>query len=366
MALSTDPVSRPDVACHPHDKLVYHGGDLVKNPDVFLIFWGSQWQTDPEQMAAKDALSSFYQQVGSSTYACAWQEYGVPGQALGGGTYAGSEVVTNGPPSLVSDAAIQKLIGDEVKAHHAPATNDDRIYIVVPKRGVVVDAGDGTTGCGGSNFVFCGYHFSFVDQGSRFRYAVLPYPCTTTQGTCFIAGTQDAGASLQAVGSHELTETVTDPDSPPINGGGWFSEQSGNENADVCASDICTDTLTVGQQSFLVNPAWSNLAQGCITGVSCTAPALECTDSAPGICVPGTGKSSSCQVEWLADPNLTLAAKSLPGRKIRCADGQPFCDADGSADGACRFRIALCLNNDDPRLACSTAPIDALTLTSPS
>ncbi|HVM96373.1 MAG TPA: hypothetical protein VMT89_08280, partial [Candidatus Acidoferrales bacterium] len=44
----------------------------------------------------------------------------------------------------------------------------------------------------------------------------------------------------------------------------------------------------------------------------------------------------------------------------------PFCDADGSADGACRFRIALCLNNDDPRLACSTAPIDALTLTSPS
>ncbi|MBI3785863.1 MAG: hypothetical protein HY270_20920 [Deltaproteobacteria bacterium] len=362
-ASHADAVNRPDPQCRPRDTLVYHGGALIKNPDVFLIFWGNEWQTDPEQIAARNALVSFYQAVGSSEYACAWQEYAVAGQPLGNGTYNGAEVITNEPALLLTDAAIQQKIVDEVMAGHAPPISDDRVYIVVPKRDVVVEASDGTTGCGGSKFVFCGYHDSFADPGNPsgyVRYAVLPYPCTTSNGSCF--SEPDASGSLQSVGSHELTEAVTDPDNQP---GGWYSDRSGNENADVCASAACEDTITVGMQTFPVNPAWSNLGRGCITGVSCSAPPLECTDGAPGICVGGTSQAKACQVEWLADPNLTLAAQGLPGRAIRCGDGQPFCDADGVANGECTFRLAVCLNNQDPRLTCSPMAVDRLALTSP-
>ena len=361
-------VNRPDPMCRPHaETLNYHGGALVKNPDVFILFWGNEWNTDAEHIAAKTALVSMSQNLGTSEFACAWREYAVPGLPLGPGTYNGSFVITSAPPSPLSDAAIQQAIKDEITAGDAPARTNDRVYVMVPKKGVPVVASDGSTGCGGFNFIFCGYHDSFGTAAAPFRYEVLPFPCNSGGGTCFVDVAEDPGTALQVVGSHELTELTTDPDSPAIGNGGWFSDHSGSENADICGGSACTDTVTVGAQTYTVNPAWSNLAKGCITGVACTAPALECTDGAPGICVSGTGKSHACELEWLADPNLTQIARTqLPGRTISCADGQLFCDADGAQDGQCTFHVAACLNSQDPRLACVPTSISSLKLTSPA
>ena len=360
-----DAVNHPDVTCRPRrETLNYHGGALVQNPDVFLLFWGNEWNSDPEHLSAKAALVSMYQNLGTSEYACAWREYAVPAYPLGAGTYNGSFVIASAPPSPLDDSVIRQKIQNEIAAGHAPARSDDRVYVVVPEKGVPVAATDGSTGCGGANFLFCGYHDSFGTAGAPFRYEVLPYPCTSGNGTCFFDGSTDPVPSFESVGSHELTELVTDPDSPPIDNGGWFSDRSGNENADICAGSRCDDQVVVGSTTYTVNPAWSNLAHACITGVACTPPAIECTDSAPGICVPATGRTSACGVEWLADPNLTLVAKTqLPGRTIRCADGQPFCDADGMQDGQCTFRIAACLNSQDPRVPCTPTSITSVKLT---
>ena len=92
---------------------------------------------------------------------------------------------------------------------------------MVPPKGVPVRS-FGETGCGGSNFTFCGYHDSFLSGGRRFRYAVLPFPCSQDRGTCFVDAAEDPGRALQAVGSHELAETITDPDRPPVGPSGWF------------------------------------------------------------------------------------------------------------------------------------------------
>jgi serine protease len=359
-----DFVQRPPACVQGSLPLRYHGGALVQHPDVFVLFWGSEWNTDPEQQAAKVALISMFQNIGTSDFACAWREYAVPAYPLGAGSYDGSYVITTNPPGTVDDATIRQKIQDEITAGHAPARTDDRIYFVAPKKGVVVMASDGSTGCGGANFVFCGYHDSFGITGAAFRYSVLPYPCSSGNGTCFADPTNDPGISLQTTGSHELTETVTDPDSPPIDNGGWFTAGPGNENADICAA--CPDTLTVGAQTYNVNPAWSNLARGCVTGVACAAPPIECTDGSPGLCVPGTGAANTCEFEWLVDPNLTRVARTqLPGRIVACADGQLFCDADGAADGQCTFRVAACLNSGDPRLACAPTAVTGLKLASP-
>jgi len=285
----------------------------------------------------------------------------VSSEPLGAGTYSGSYVIASAPPNPLDDSVIQNQIVAEVLAGHAPLRTDDRIYFVVPPSGVAVSA-DGETGCGGSNFQFCGYHNDFA-SGGAFRYAVLPYPCNDGLHTCFVDQSDDAGTALQVVGSHELTETVTDPDSNP---GGWFSDRTGDENADICAGVQCVDSVTEGTETFSVNPAWSNLARGCITSVPCLPQPIGCTDPAPGACVPGAGTTSSCEVEWLVDPNLTLKKSTgAPSNTVSCTDGQTFCDFDNVV-GQCTFHVAACLNSQDPRLPlCTAAPIHSIAILRP-
>jgi len=321
-----------------------------------------------------------YQQIGGTGYACSWQEYAVPGKPIGPSTYHGSEVIPSEPQSPLLDQTIQEQILAEVDAGRAPAPTEDTVYVVLPPRGVPVDLGGpcpqpgnnscpgGLTGCGGALFAFCGYHMSFRRTPSdpvKFHYLVLPYPCNSGGFTCFVEATDDAGKALQRTGSHELSEMVTDPDGSTANGG-WYSDRTGDEIADICESIGCQTDVAAGQESVLVNSLWSNLGKGCVDSVPCAAPPVQCTDTSPGFCVPGRGAAGGCALEWLVYPNLTLkAATKLPGAQVTCADGQPFCDVDGKQDGQCSFQVAACLNSTDPRLSCTVSGVNSLKLGAP-
>ncbi len=83
-----------------------------------------------------------------------------------------------------------------------------------------------------------------------------------------------------------------------------------------------------------------------------------CTAAAPGTCIPGGGgHRTDCGVEWLLEPVPAVAgsrgASYVPNAHVDCTDGDPSCDFDGAADGRCRFHVALCVNNHDPRPAAS-------------
>lgn len=361
VASSLDSIGRPGLSCSVRsDVLTYHSGSLVANADVFLLFWGAEWQTDQTHLATAQDVITLYQQIGTTGYACSWNEYSVIDQPIGLSTYHGAEVIPSEPPNPLADQTIRDTIVAEVAAGHAPAATDNTVYVVLPPSGVPVDIG-GQTGCGGTNFIFCGYHDSFRRNGTLFRYEVLPFPCDSQGGSCFFDPQDDPGRSLQEVGSHELAETVTDPD-----GDGWNSDRTGDEIADICASSGCDADLVAGQQTLLVNSLWSNLAKGCVDSVPCSPGPVECTDTSPGSCVPGKGAAGGCALEWLVYPNLTFkAATDLPGAQVSCADGQPFCDLDGKADGQCTFQVAACLNSDDPRETCTGATITSVKLSSP-
>jgi hypothetical protein len=292
------------------------------------------------------------------------REYSVPGNAVDVGSYAGDEVIPSAPAppaSELTDDAIRAKIVSEIALGHAPAPTDDVIYFVIPPGGVPVLAGD-ETGCGGFNFTFCGYHDSFSSGSSRIRYAVLPFPCSTSQGTCFIDAASDPGHALEATGSHELAETISDPDAPPVGAGGWFDDRSGSEDGDLCASDNCLANISLEGHTFPVNSLWSNLANGCVDSAPCTTPAPACTDPAPGSCAANERTSLGCTFEWDVQPNLTVDHHGLASDTVSCADGQAFCDADATADGRCTFRVAGCLNSTDPRLVCTATTISAITL----
>ncbi len=75
----------------------------------------------------------------------------------------------------------------------------------------------------------------------------------------------------------------------------------------------------------------------------------------PGACsIPGGGTSKTdCLSEFDGVvPNF--------GRAVQCTDGDPACDVDGSANGACAFSISVCLNNADHRFPTCT-PTDIAT-----
>ena len=357
---------QPGPGCRPgHHELTYHGGDLVQNVGIFVIFWGPEWQSDAEHQASAATLRTLFQNLTASPYGCSWQEWELPGKALGAGSYLGDEIIASEPVAAgqeLADADIQARIVTEVDAHRAPAATDNTFYVVVPPKGVPVNVG-GETGCGGTSFVFCGYHDSFAHAGQRFRYSVLPYPCTQNGSTCFVDAQSDPGRSLEATGSHELAETVTDPDAPPVASGAWFEDRGGLENADICESDACLADLPVGADTFTVNSLWSNLARGCVASAPCGPLPLECTDPTPGACVANTRDAQGCSFEWLVDPNLTIGRAGTPGSTISCADGQQFCDTDGTSNGTCTFHVAVCLNSVDPRLACTPSSVSSVQLT---
>ncbi|MEB2285973.1 MAG: hypothetical protein B6D46_04795 [Polyangiaceae bacterium UTPRO1] len=70
--------------------------------------------------------------------------------------------------------------------------------------------------------------------------------------------------------------------------------------------------------------------------------------------VPGKGPSSTdCLTEWtVVNPGNTpyLDNKGVPSFKQRCTDGDPSCDMDGTINGECRFRVAVCLHVSDANL----------------
>jgi hypothetical protein len=103
-----------------------------------------------------------------------------------------------------------------------------------------------------------------------------------------------------------------------------------------------------------------------------TGGTLACTEDCaittagcePSFFLPGGGPpKSDCLGEWLLSkasggPN----AKGKVAARQTCTDGDAGCDADGAADGTCRFRVAACLARADPRLACAPPAISAWAL----
>jgi hypothetical protein len=61
--------------------------------------------------------------------------------------------------------------------------------------------------------------------------------------------------------------------------------------------------------------------------------------------------------ERAAECLAAFAPSTGDGRRIRCVDGDPTCDADPTP-GVCRFDVAVCLNVPDPALRCAPQELE--------
>lgn len=110
-----------------------------------------------------------------------------------------------------------------------------------------------------SRWIFCAFHGP-VDFGStHVLFSVEPYQFV--DGCAFPGqtphGVIDATASTL---SHELLESVTDPD---LNA--WFNVLFGLENADICFAFATNQRM--GKNEYVVQSEYSNKAHGCVSAM---------------------------------------------------------------------------------------------------
>lgn len=249
-AIRIVPLYVPDTARNPTGeaaavpavppKLTYRNGPLIAAPEVFTLFWGTEWQST--QSALMTQVNQFFDFVLTSQLIEQLAEYKVSAYQIDHGRRTGTITITT--PALkhsVSDTEIQHMLQHEISSNAAlPAPSPNTLYFIYLPPGVKVIQG-GSGSCTG----FCGYH---SDVSGQIFYAVMPYPGC---GGCL--GGLTVFDALTSTSSHELCEAITDP----IPGRGWYDDVNG-EIGDICA----WKTKVLG--AYTVQLEWSNHANRCI------------------------------------------------------------------------------------------------------
>jgi len=244
--------------------LYYHGGTggvgVETAPKVYLIYWGSQWNSnDPSGEAG--IQQSFFNGVGGSSWSNSTIQYC---QGVASGTYfcKGAGTPAGNQPGMLAgtwydnaSAAPSKprqgqLAAEAVHAaaHFGNTANNTTQYVI-----------NTATGNNASGFGtrYCAWHSSTSSSYGNIAYTNMPY--ITDAGASCGANFNGLGpsAGITIVGGHEFAETVTDQ----YPSTGWL-DSGGAENGDKCAwissGQGAAANVTLSTGSFAVQSLWSN------------------------------------------------------------------------------------------------------------
>jgi len=247
-ASATSGVEDPEPPPPTGPQAVYLGGPVIERAEILAIAWTSN-------VTYTETLPQFYSTLTHSTYLRWLREYSTDTQRIHGGNFLGLLIDDQAPTTqVISDQDIQTELIRFLRAHQCVRTNTNSIFSIHFPAGTTV-----TRGTKRSCTHFCGYHSSFIEDGAPVRYTVIP-DLSGCAGRC---GGLSALDDTFAVSSHEVVETITDPDIALAQGlqspVAWYDPANG-EIADACSFQ--TDTLG----GFVVQEAWSNRANACVSG----------------------------------------------------------------------------------------------------
>jgi hypothetical protein len=218
-------------------RFVNHHGLVLHAVQLHLIYWGSAWTATGVLNPSPDQITTAMRTVMASPYMTGLAQYG----AIGGGVVRGSTVITmSDPPERFTDEDVSSFLDAQLDAGSAPRPDPDNqtLYVVVMPTGI--HSGDDAT--------LAGEHNYYTRHGQRIHFV----------------WNADSGslASATRIMSHEVVESVTNPEGSAILGapgtcspGGWC------EIADICPTTGVLDGITV-------EAYWSNLAGGCVVPTS--------------------------------------------------------------------------------------------------
>ena len=234
----------------------FHGGNIITSPTITSVFWGTTWagySGDKET-----GIDTFWQGWNGSNYAGASTEYtGANGQVSKASTYKGHVVDTSAASGGGSSSAIL--------AEVAKLVNNGTITLAADGSSVVPVYTDLPRGSAG----YCAWHASGTINSTpvqfHFYWKLDGDPGCDPSDT---SGLHSQGlAALANVSGHEMSETLTDPNTSGVSGtAGWYDSR-GAENGDKCAWTFGAPLVSFSNGSqWKVQGEWSNAAYTAGTG----------------------------------------------------------------------------------------------------
>jgi hypothetical protein len=266
------PIPPPFAAAAPV-ALNYWGGPIMPFTENAVVLWGSAGHTTSLTGGLPAFLTAFASAGNANPYNVALEYHT---QGLGGTTtnqpltlasrYLGSFTIA---PSITATTISDDQVAAELAAQiGAGALPPPRVAFGGPVTEYYVMFPPADTICLGndcSNVKFCAYHSNATYAGTPFTYAVLPESTPTNPG-CGSSTAGDGFGNLTSMTSHEMVESMTDPEvgsafglAPPL---AWYDAVNG-EVADVCVGPADQASLTFGGSSWVVQKQWSNVERAC-------------------------------------------------------------------------------------------------------
>ncbi|GAA2740260.1 hypothetical protein [Kitasatospora cinereorecta] len=242
-------------------------GVVSPTPKVYLVFWGSQWSSDPAGVAP-DMQKMFQGLYGSKdTWGTILDQY-CEGVAKGTTTCGTKGIHINHPTSsplagvwfdntaaAPSSATANQIAAEAGKAaghfgNTTQAPNLNAQYVVVSPTGTHPD--------GFPDSGFCAWHDKTATTSyGTIAYTNLPYIPDSGAGACTTFTDGRLLSGIESTETHEYAETVTDF-WPSI---GWNG--GGGEIGDACVDLDAYVALSTG--TFDLQGLWSNSANKCVT-----------------------------------------------------------------------------------------------------
>ncbi|AUG76184.1 hypothetical protein CFP65_1283 [Kitasatospora sp. MMS16-BH015] len=241
-------------------------GVVSPTPKVYLVFWGSQWSSDPAGVAT-DMQNMFKGLYGSQdTWGTILSQY-CEGVAKGTVTCGTSGIHINHPASTplagvwFDNAAASPAgstaaqLGSEAAkaaAHFGNTTQTPNLnaqYVILSPTGTHPD--------GFPNSGFCAWHDKTSSSYGTLAYTNMPYIPDSGAGACTTFTDGRLLSGIESTETHEYAETVTDF-WPSI---GWNG--GAGEIGDACQNMDAYVTLSTG--TFDLQGLWSNSANKCVT-----------------------------------------------------------------------------------------------------
>ncbi|MDH6130760.1 hypothetical protein P3T37_000127 [Kitasatospora sp. MAA4] len=227
----------------------YGGGPVQHSPKVYVVYWGSQWNSDHNGI--QQYMTNMFNGIGTSsdTWSSSTTQYTdssgtgptFTGPVLGGSWNDNARTA----PARASQGSIANE-ADKAAAHFGVAGNPDAQIVVMSPHGTSPD--------GWPSSGFCAWH----DYTGSVSYTNMPYQLDAPSGSrCpndALGGKLDA---FSIVEGHEFAESVTDPQPSS----GWV-DSNGEEIGDLCESNFQKVALSTG--TFAMQPLWSNNDGGCV------------------------------------------------------------------------------------------------------
>ena len=245
---------RPASAAFPG--FSYHGGPVVRFPQVYATYWGDLWLSDAAHLERAARLSQFLTDMLGSTYMNILSQYGATSGA-GTACFMRASFVS-GIANSISDVDIHNTIQNCINASVLPEPNPNTCLVIYLADGIGVDdTTDDIVMCEASSDNAFGYHSFFTTAaGNPFYYAVIPgltdaclRESCPNDATCSLHLAETQEQRQTQVTSHEFCEMATDPQ---LNA--WYDSAAG-EIGDVCNGE--TATLTAGANTWNVQREYS-------------------------------------------------------------------------------------------------------------